>query len=233
MIMMILRVAFKLVAVYCLLFLLLPITVAAAADEIPDPPPPVALPNCVTTCGNLTVPYQFGIGPGCFLDELYEIECHSGSTSTPIATLKNLMNVTVLNISLPVPDNSGGPDGFIEVSQPVFYSQPNPLNCMGRAASGNILASLNLTGSPYMYSQTKNMFVSGGCNNLAFMVKLSMKSAVVGCRSTCAGNRTGSHEDCVNGIGCCINTIPFGLQAYGLDFKTDDGSSTVTHGLCR
>ncbi|KAF8043609.1 hypothetical protein BT93_A1818 [Corymbia citriodora subsp. variegata] len=226
------RMVFNLVAVYCLLFLLPMIAVAAAADEIAGSPSLVALPNCTTTCGNLTFPYPFGIGSGCFLDELYEIECYRGGISTPVATLKNLMNVTVLNVSLPVPDDTGGPGGFIEVSQPVTYSSNLP-NCTGRAANGNSTMPLNLTGSSFMYSQTKNMFVSGGCNNLAIMVKLSMKSAVVGCRSACAGNGTGGQEDCVNGVRCCMNTIPFGLQTYGVDFKTDDGSSTVTDGLCR
>ncbi|KAI6697090.1 hypothetical protein NL676_017209 [Syzygium grande] len=49
------------------------------------------------------------------------------------------MNVTVLNISLPVPDNSRGPHGFFKVSQPVFYSQPNLPNCTGRAVNSNIV----------------------------------------------------------------------------------------------
>ncbi|XP_048127796.1 wall-associated receptor kinase-like 8 [Rhodamnia argentea] len=222
---MMLLLAFKLIAAYGLLFLARFIAVGAASDDMADLPPPVALPNCTAACGNLTVPYPFGIGSGCFLDELFEIECHRGGSITPVATLKNLMNVTVLNISLPVPDYSRGPDGFIEVSQPVFYSKQNLPNCTGRAVNGNIPTLLNLTGSSFMYSQTKNVFVSGGCNNLAFMVSPSMKSAVVGCRSTCAGNGTGGGQDaCVNGHGCCMNTIPFGLQAYSVDFKAEDGS---------
>lgn len=142
------------------------------------------------------------------------------------------MNVTVLDISLLVLDDSGGPGGFIDVSQLVVYSEPDLPYCTGGAVNGNITTSLNLTRSPYMYMQTKNVIVSGGCSNLAFMVNIGMKSAVGSCRSTCAINGTGSHNDFVNGIGCCMNTIPYGLQAYGMDFKTENGSSMVD-GLCR
>ncbi|KAF8043551.1 hypothetical protein BT93_A1769 [Corymbia citriodora subsp. variegata] len=213
----ILRVAFKFVALYCLLFLPPLIAVAATSDEIADPPPPVAWPNCIAICGNLTVPYPFGIGSGCFLDKHYEIQCHRGGNSTPVGTLKNLINVTVLNISLLALDDSEGPGGFIEVSQPVFYSEPNLPNCMGKPGVGSF--------------STRPTHLTGLRNNRAFMVNTSMKSAIVGCRSTCTVDRIGSHNHCVNGIGCCMNTIPYGLQAYSVNFQTENGSSAVD-GLC-
>ncbi|KAM3344866.1 hypothetical protein P3S68_024575 [Capsicum galapagoense] len=48
----------------------------------------VAKPGCQTKCGNLTVPYPFGIGidAGCSIDSSFDIRCDT-SSDPPIAYL--------------------------------------------------------------------------------------------------------------------------------------------------
>ncbi|KAF6162024.1 hypothetical protein GIB67_002613 [Kingdonia uniflora] len=35
--------------------------------------------GCPSSCGNITIPYPFGIGKGCYLDKGYEIKCNKSS----------------------------------------------------------------------------------------------------------------------------------------------------------
>ncbi|CAN6553472.1 unnamed protein product [Malus baccata var. baccata] len=60
--------------------------------------PPQALPGCPDHCGNLTVPYPFGIGDGCYLDDRFEITCNI-STQPPTAFMMK-GNLVITNISL-------------------------------------------------------------------------------------------------------------------------------------
>ncbi|KAI6689481.1 hypothetical protein NL676_026309 [Syzygium grande] len=55
--------------------------------------------KCQETCGDVAVPYPFGIGDGCYLNEYFSIRCDVTATSTPKPYLWN-SNIEVLNISL-------------------------------------------------------------------------------------------------------------------------------------
>ncbi|KAM1864477.1 hypothetical protein ACFX14_004683 [Malus domestica] len=58
----------------------------------------LALPDCPDRCGNLTIPYPFGIGDGCYLDDRFNITCDS-STQQPTTFLLTT-NIEITNISL-------------------------------------------------------------------------------------------------------------------------------------
>ncbi|KAF3335170.1 Wall-associated receptor kinase 5 [Carex littledalei] len=64
-----------------------------------------AQPGCASSCGDLTIPYPFGISIGCFRD-CFEIACQMSNTTTStnrtyIASLAGT-TVQVLNLSLEV-----------------------------------------------------------------------------------------------------------------------------------
>ncbi|TVU10466.1 hypothetical protein EJB05_43998, partial [Eragrostis curvula] len=57
------------------------LVLAAAAAAAPSPAP-IGLPGCNTTCGNMSVPYPFGIQPGCYR-EGYNLTCDTSSGGSP------------------------------------------------------------------------------------------------------------------------------------------------------
>ncbi|KAF8007329.1 hypothetical protein BT93_K1358 [Corymbia citriodora subsp. variegata] len=188
-----------------ILVLLISLTVQASGAAAGLP-----LPNCTETCGNVTIPFPFGIGAGCFLDDWYEIVCQQ-NTMRPILKKTGLQ---VLGISLPSVRESM--DGVISVSLPLIYSNAS---CRPEGLD----APVNLEGSPFIFSQTRNVFTSVGCNTMAIVN--STESAVVGCRTKCAGTNTytSNYSACVGRDQCCQTTLPFNLQGFSVDFKEDGG----------
>ncbi|CAO2190799.1 unnamed protein product [Urochloa humidicola] len=60
-------------------------------------PPPIGLPNCLTVCGGVQVPYPFGIGPGCHLLG-FDLTCNTNHTP-PRLFLRGNDGLQVTNIS--------------------------------------------------------------------------------------------------------------------------------------
>ncbi|WVZ54643.1 hypothetical protein U9M48_005410 [Paspalum notatum var. saurae] len=79
--------------------------------------PHIGLPNCPTTCGNVSVPYPFGIQPGCYLQG-FNLTCNTSYTP-PRLFLSHNHNITVAGISH---DNSTMTIGNLEQEQEGHFS---------------------------------------------------------------------------------------------------------------
>ncbi|KAI6705120.1 hypothetical protein NL676_008082 [Syzygium grande] len=184
-----------------------------SADAVEPPSRSLAWPGCPDTCGKLTnIPYPFGIGPGCFLDPQYEIDCQQTS-GIFIPVLKNL-SVVVLDIRLPKSSHS---PGLIRVSQPISYSH---LNCTTNQQNNTPVDLTRSSRSSFSYSERENVFVAGGCDTRALMSIYHTEGVVLECKSSCGGNWTLGFDHCRTGKGCCTILINNDIGKYSVKFRT-------------
>ncbi|XVF59753.1 hypothetical protein PTKIN_Ptkin07bG0301400 [Pterospermum kingtungense] len=180
------------------IFLLLLITKLAVAA------PPLAKNNCTEYCGNVSIPYPFGIGSECSLNASFEISCEQ--SLRPVLTS---IQMEVLEVLL-----KGGSDytwPSVRVRTPIISQ-----NCSGRETNNK---PVNLTGTPFLYSSSKNIFVAAGCDNRAVMV--GIEPAIAGCETGCSGknNSNSGLDGTCDGKTCCKAAIPYGLQSFDVRFE--------------
>lgn len=167
-------------------------------------------PGCLTQCGNLTVPFPFGMAAGCYKDDKFFINC-SHSTNPPTAYLMT-GNVPVTNISLE--------EGEIQVKQlaarDCYDEQGVPTK-----DSAVFRAGFWLTVSPYKISSTKNKFIAIGCDTYALFTgyRVDEEMFITGCMSLCSSLGSAENDSC-SGIGCCQTSIPSGLKNQTLKLSS-------------
>lgn len=176
--------------------------------ELAEATPPMAKPSCTSSCGNLSIPYPFGIEPGCYMDPWFEIYCEIiGNNSAQAFLGRNSWEVRQININ----------DGTVQVQMPIIYWRY--CNVRPTGMEGNM--SMSLKGSPFHFSGSYNTFISVGCDNFATVSGIA--PTVFGCISDCNINmniREANVSNCT-GFMCCESTnVPSNLQEFAVDFRT-------------
>ena len=165
---------------------------AASADHA------IAKPNCTAHCGGVSIPYPFGIGPksSCYFDEWFQIDCHN--STTPILRRSKL---EVLNVSV---DYRLG--YTLRVKNPVTF-----FSCKGK----EIRPAANLTGSPFVYSHERNLFVSVSLDH----------EFIASCMSDTNSDRYS--YPCDYGFNCCWSIIPPYLTVINSSIQAQPGISRM------
>ncbi|KAK1567223.1 hypothetical protein Q3G72_009569 [Acer saccharum] len=153
----------------------------------------IAKPGCLTLCGNVSIPFPFGIGAGCYLDDWYEVTCDS---STPF--LKSI-NLEVLDISISLEAST------MLVNHPVLHS------CDDLTVRNE---TINLESSPFFFSDA-NRFTGVGCDTFAYL--RSNISIISGCMSFCDKSNISAETMSCIGIKCCQTRIPSSLNLQQLN----------------
>ncbi|KAL4599894.1 hypothetical protein ACB092_11G159400 [Castanea dentata] len=180
--------------------------------------PPMAKPGCIDLCGNVSIPYPFGITADCYFNHWFNITCSTGNDSLVKAFLPSI-NMEVLEIKFPDPNNyddsfSSFELGIVRVKMPIIISS----NCTSTGPSNG---GVNMTGGPFYFSSYRNKFISVGCNNMAVMTGID--PMLVGCNSDCNSETIIDKEaNCSAGFNCCQTTVPSGIQVFNVSFKSKD-----------
>ncbi|XP_008225630.1 PREDICTED: wall-associated receptor kinase 2-like [Prunus mume] len=182
---------------------LVALLVAAVTTAAPQAHPPRRCLN--QKCGNVSVPYPFGIDSGCYREEKFFINC-SQSTNPPIAYLGE-GNLPVTNISLE--------KGELQIQMLITkdcYDQQGEQTNDSQAFSSIKMAEFTI-------SATKNRFMAVGCDtNAIFGGYRETEQYMSGCTSFCQS--IPSVNDSCSGIGCCQTYIPSGLTNQNITLES-------------
>nr|DAD35141.1 TPA_asm: hypothetical protein HUJ06_005781 [Nelumbo nucifera] len=159
----------------------------------------LAKPRCQDRCGDVSISFPFGIGNPCSKSKQFLITCNRSSTHPKSFLSLSTGRFEVLNILM---------NGELCINVPTF-SSPNETEVHGR---------ISLEGSPFLFSQSGNVFVAVECNNRAF-VHNHQDNSTVGCISTCSGREVDEKGCC--GINCCQTPIPWSLRIIDVTILPD------------
>ncbi|KAI8010721.1 Wall-associated receptor kinase-like 18 [Camellia lanceoleosa] len=165
--------------------------------------------GCPTWCGNVRIPFPFGIGVNCSLNEWYSIECRVSNRSSDYS-----IEVTayLTNISLEVLDISLR-GGYVLVNHPVISPNCSVIN--------NGSSSVDLTDSPFQFSAYFNSFVAvgAGCDNQEAMMLTDLldnkkNMPITSCTLTCNSS--------TNTISSCTSPLisEQSLQGYKVNLAS-------------
>ncbi|XP_021988430.1 wall-associated receptor kinase 5 isoform X1 [Helianthus annuus] len=166
----------------------------------------IGKPGCLTMCGNLSVPYPFGIGKdtGCSLDDSFSVICNTSYSEPKLFLLSS--GIEIYNIS----------DSEFRIATDVAYK------CYNEDKTLSWDLDMNYTISPFSFSP-KNKFIVIGCDDFS-MIRGEGFSG--GCVGLCSQARHGPGGQCL-GMGCCETSIPKGLDYYNVTLYTFRNHSDV------
>ncbi|XP_074556560.1 wall-associated receptor kinase 2-like [Curcuma longa] len=213
------------------LFLLLLCLVLLAGEATPQtaPPPSVdnsadkwARPGCRSKCGNVIIPYPFGIhndsdpNSNCSRTPDFEINCTSDGT--PYLGLGG--NIEVVNIELL--------QGLLVVNH--YIARDCYFQNGSRSKSNG--ASTNIIGLPnYKFSSDRNKFVAVGCDARGDIWSNRVSTFHTGCSSYCTNASFVPNGTC-SGIGCCTTPIPMDLRNFSMIVYSYHNHSHCSFALC-
>ncbi|KAE8647202.1 wall-associated receptor kinase 5-like [Cucumis sativus] len=190
-------------------------TLASAASQ--------AKPDCDEWCGDLRIPYPFGVKQGCYFNQAFLITCDK-AFNPPKAFLKDT-NISVTNISL---------NGELHMLQPIVrYCYEDVQLVSGTPFIPN---TTNLSAPATLpIADGKNKFIAIGCNTFGlFTGMLKGGEFLTGCVAICTNNSIIVDGSC-SGTGCCELDIPNGLSDLSLavgPVLPDTNRSLVKNNSC-
>ncbi|KAF9684636.1 hypothetical protein SADUNF_Sadunf04G0139200 [Salix dunnii] len=161
-----------------------------------------AKPGCVEKCGNVSVPYPFGIRkPSCAMNDYFYLNCTSNDE-------------LLFGRNMPISDIS-------ELEGTVTVGIDAAFRCYNKTGieTDSYPQSMTLGAGPFMFSHTRNIFTAIGCDTLAQVTNYEFTYRAT-CLSTCRENVEMSDENPCSGSGCCQTSIPKGLNSLNYSLSS-------------
>jgi hypothetical protein len=198
----------QIIALPGMIIIIFAIVAAAAATTATIPKP-----GCPSHCGDVEIPFPFGLKEGCFLDEGFSITCHN--STTPMRG-----NIPVRNISTDTHEmhlmTSVSRDCYqynnstYEYSSAYTNSHSNWLKFFRRTISNR-----------------KNKFTVMGCDTIAYLSGYQNGELYkIGCSSECPSLNNVVSGSC-SGVGCCEIGFPDGLKNITVNVQSYYNHSKV------
>jgi len=203
----------------------------------------VAKPGCPDKCGNVEIPFPFGLAEGCFLDHdpTFHITCdHSGQPKTgtvPITSISienhelHVLQWVAQDCYYSINPYNRSATLCPSFEGPVIYRTNNPnspvglsrLNCKNFVNNGS---SFWVDGQ-FTISNSKNKFIVLGCDTTAYLRGYQNGEAYsLGCSSQCPSLDNVVNGSC-SGVGCCEVGFPDGLKNITMDVQSFNNHSQV------
>ncbi|KAK8571570.1 hypothetical protein V6N12_027654 [Hibiscus sabdariffa] len=151
--------------------------------------------GCAGRCGNVDIPYPFGIEVGCYMNKWFRVTCDE-TIDDPKPYITSI-GLQLLNVSIW--------EGTVVVNNSITYS-----NCFNRDGEANG-TSVNLTDSPFSFSAFYNRFMSVGCGSLATILRSPDEYPVSGCLQPICGNETSDSH--------CTTDFPWDLSSFAVNMR--------------
>ncbi|RZC44396.1 hypothetical protein C5167_037344 [Papaver somniferum] len=196
-------------------------------------PLPQAKPGCTAECGDLTIPYPFGIGPnenGCSLTGVealpYNITCDT--TYDPPKPFIGIGRNNTAGLDLRVE--------VISISKAEFRVKNSPATRCYEYESGELTLDegarvMNFNATPFTVSYTKNRFFGLGCDTLALIYE-PILNFTTDCSTICKTSANIIDGSC-SGSGCCQTKLPKGVKVFaGVVISRNTSSESFSFDPC-
>ncbi|TVU06469.1 hypothetical protein EJB05_49686, partial [Eragrostis curvula] len=174
----------------------------------------IGLPNCNTTCGDVSVPYPFGLSPGCYLPG-FDLTCDRSRNPPRLLLGDGDLRVTEISLwNATVRVNGTAIRMVNDTARPVSHGKWRGLRHGGR----------------FVVSSIHNDLVATGCNVLAELLVAGNNNTITGCASFCPRFGWGRYilqiDRKCSGIGCCQTSISWNLTSYDVRLRQLEESSS-------
>ncbi|CAO2141795.1 unnamed protein product [Urochloa humidicola] len=167
--------------------------------------------NCTRMCGNISIPYPFGVEPDCYHPG-FDVTC--SDDVPPRLLLHNISQIFDINLA------NGTVDIYVFS---VNWDQNQSANY--RFANWDVVG-VGIDGGPFVLSATRNKLVMIACDVQVTLMGLDqdlISTCAAFCSPVAKNHYLIASPDC-SGIGCCQAPIPAGLDVYLLQFRRFNGS---------
>ncbi|KAL7136208.1 hypothetical protein ABFS83_10G014100 [Erythranthe nasuta] len=157
----------------------------------------IAISGCESKCGDLIVPYPFGIGLGskCSIHPSFDIYCDNSFNPPKPFIARGRLEVTDIS------------ESQMRIKNWVIS------NCYNERGKLTKQTQVQIHLAPYLTFSDTNKLTIVGCDDLALIVGREEVDFSKGCVSFCSAKEQVLDGYCT-GIGCCQTSIPKGQQSF-------------------